>query len=75
MDLSKVPFAYSNLTEFKNRIIYYESSKGMPLFLQFICLSSIDEEASGSGIIELVKKELQFFWITKFHSEICRPYI
>ena len=22
MDLSKVPFAYSNLTEFKNRIIY-----------------------------------------------------
>ena len=27
MDLSKVPFAYSNLTEFKNRIIYYESSR------------------------------------------------
>lgn len=28
MDLSKVPFAYSNLTEFKNRIIYYESNRG-----------------------------------------------
>ena len=58
MDLSKVPFAYSNLTEFKNRIIYYESSRGCPFSCSY-CLSSIDKKLRFRDI-ELVKKELQF---------------
>ena len=59
MDLSKVPFAYSNLTEFKNRIIYYESSRGCPFSCSY-CLSSIDKKLRFRDI-ELVKKELKFF--------------
>ena len=59
MDLSKVPFAYSNLTEFKNRIIYYESSRGCPFSCSY-CLSSIDKKLRFRDI-ELVKRELQFF--------------
>ena len=59
MDLSTVPFAYSNLTEFKNRIIYYESSRGCPFSCSY-CLSSIDKKLRFRDI-ELVKKELQFF--------------
>ena len=59
MDLSKVPFAYSNLTEFKNRIIYYESSRGCPFSCSY-CLSSIDKKLRFRDI-ELVKKELQCF--------------
>ena len=59
MDLSKVPFAYSNLTEFKNRIIYYESSRGCPFSCSY-CLSSIDKKLRFRDL-ELVKIELQFF--------------
>ena len=59
MDLSKVPFAYSNLTEFKNRIIYYESSRGCPFSCSY-CLSSIDKKLRFRDL-DLVKKELQFF--------------
>lgn len=59
MDLSKVPFAYSNLAEFKNRIIYYESSRGCPFSCSY-CLSSIDKKLRFRDI-ELVKNELQFF--------------
>ena len=59
MDLSRVPFVYQNLTEFKNRIIYYESSRGCPFSCSY-CLSSIDKKLRFRDI-ELVKKELQFF--------------
>ena len=59
MDLSKVPFAYSNLTEFKNRIIYYESSRGCPFSCSY-CLSSIDKRLRFRNLA-LVKKELAFF--------------
>ena len=59
MDLSKVPFAYQDLKEFKNRIIYYESSRGCPFSCSY-CLSSIDKKLRFRDI-ELVKKELQFF--------------
>ena len=59
MDLSKVPFAYSNLTEFKNRIIYYESSRGCPFSCSY-CLSSIDKKLRFRDK-KKKKKELQFF--------------
>ncbi len=59
MDFSKVPFAYSNLTEFKNRIIYYESSRGCPFSCSY-CLSSVEKTLRFRDV-ELVKKELAFF--------------
>lgn len=59
MDLSKVPFAYQDLKEFKNRIIYYESSRGCPFSCSY-CLSSIDKKLRFRDT-ETVKKELQFF--------------
>ena len=59
MDLSRVPFAYEDLKDFENRIIYYESSRGCPFSCSY-CLSSIDK-CLRFRKIELVKKELQFF--------------
>lgn len=59
MDLSKIPFVYQNLSDFKNRIIYYESSRGCPFSCSY-CLSSIDKKLRFRDI-EMVKKELQFF--------------
>lgn len=59
MDLSRVPFAYENLECFKNRIIYYESSRGCPFSCSY-CLSSVDKKLRFRSL-ELVKKELQFF--------------
>ena len=43
MDLSSIPFIYKDLSEFKNRIIYYESSRGCPFSCSY-CLSSIDKK-------------------------------
>lgn len=59
MDLSSIPFIYKDLSEFKNRIIYYESSRGC-LFSCSYCLSSIDKKLRFRDT-ETVKKELQFF--------------
>ena len=59
MDLSKVPFAYEDLKDFENRIIYYESSRGCPFSCSY-CLSSVDKKLRFRDL-ELVKKELQFF--------------
>lgn len=59
MDLSEIPFVYGNLADFKNRIIYYESSRGCPFSCSY-CLSSIDKKLRFRNL-ELVKKELQFF--------------
>lgn len=59
MDLSSIPFIYKDLSEFKNRIIYYESSRGCPFSCSY-CLSSVDKKLRFRDI-EMVKKELQFF--------------
>ena len=59
MDLSRVPFAYEDLKDFENRIIYYESSRGCPFSCSY-CLSSVDKKLRFRDL-ELVKKELQFF--------------
>lgn len=58
-DLSKMPFLYQNLDQFKNKIIYYESSRGCPFRCSY-CLSSIDKKVRLRDI-SIVKKELQFF--------------
>ena len=59
MDLSSIPFIYKDLSEIKNRIIYYESSRGCPFSCSY-CLSSIDKKLRFRDT-ETVKKELQFF--------------
>ena len=57
--LDDIPFLYSDLSDFENRIIYYESSRGCPFRCKY-CLSSIDKQLRFRSL-DLVKKELQFF--------------
>ena len=59
LDLSDIPFCYDKAGDFKNRIIYYETSRGCPFSCSY-CLSSIDKCLRFRNL-ELVKKELQFF--------------
>lgn len=59
IDLSKVPFAYKNMEDFRHKIVYYESSRGCPFSCSY-CLSSVDKKLRFRSL-ELVKKELQFF--------------
>lgn len=58
-NISTLPFLYENLEAFRNRIIYYESSRGCPYRCSY-CLSSIDKKVRLRDM-ETVKKELQFF--------------
>ena len=59
VDMSAIPFCYEDMEQFKNKIIYYESSRGCPFSCSY-CLSSIDKKMRFRDI-ELVKKELGFF--------------
>ncbi|WP_202621577.1 B12-binding domain-containing radical SAM protein [Anaerocolumna sedimenticola] len=59
MDISSIPFPYENIEDFKNKIIYYEASRGCPYSCSY-CLSSIDKKVRLRNI-ELVKKELELF--------------
>lgn len=58
-DLSRLPFLYDDLSLFKNKIIYYESSRGCPFRCSY-CLSSIDKKVRFRDL-SIVKKELKFF--------------
>lgn len=64
LDMDRLPFYYEELEaaekeEFKNKIIYYESSRGCPFRCSY-CLSSIEKQVRLRNT-ELVKRELQFF--------------
>lgn len=59
LDLSTIPFVYKDMSDFENKIIYYESSRGCPFSCSY-CLSSVDKKLRFRDI-ELVKKELKFF--------------
>ena len=59
VDMSQIPFVYKQLSEFNNRIIYYESSRGCPFSCSY-CLSSIDKKLRFRDI-ELVEQEIGFF--------------
>ena len=63
---SDYPFLYGDIesgnplpTEFENRILYYESSRGCPFACSY-CLSSLDKRVRFRNV-EKVKQELQFF--------------
>lgn len=59
LDMDTIPFVYNDMESFKNRIIYYESSRGCPFSCSY-CLSSVDKRLRFRSL-ELVKKELAFF--------------
>ncbi|HHX13016.1 MAG TPA: B12-binding domain-containing radical SAM protein [Clostridiales bacterium] len=59
MSLDAVPFPYDDMESFRNKIIYYESSRGCPFSCSY-CLSSLDRRVRLRST-ELVKKELQIF--------------
>ena len=59
LDMNTLPFLYSDLSAFENRIIYYESSRGCPFRCSY-CLSSVDKTVRVRDFF-LVKNELQFF--------------
>ena len=58
-DLDALPFPYSDLADFENRIIYYESSRGCPFSCSY-CLSSIEKSVRFRKP-KTVCRELQFF--------------
>lgn len=62
-DLSRLPFFYENMEDFRNRIVYYESARGCPYRCSY-CLSSIDKRVRFRDM-ETVKRELQFFFDSK----------
>ena len=59
LSMDEIPFYYADMTEFENRIVYYESSRGCPVSCSY-CLSSIDKSVRFRSL-DLVKKELDFF--------------
>ncbi|MDR1700011.1 MAG: cobalamin-dependent protein, partial [Lachnoclostridium sp.] len=52
-------FPYTDLSEFSNRILYYESSRGCPFSCSY-CLSSIEKKVRFRNL-EKVKNEISFF--------------
>lgn len=63
LDLADIPFWYADgdilKEEFKNRIVYYETTRGCPYRCAY-CLSSIDKSVRFRPM-DMIKKELDFF--------------
>jgi len=60
MDMDDMPFIYEDdMSDYDNRILYYESTRGCPFNCQY-CLSSI-EKGIRYRSLSLVQEELQFF--------------
>ncbi len=59
LDMDQLPFVYKELSDFENRILYYESSRGCPFRCSY-CLSSVDKRLRFRSL-DLVKSELKFF--------------
>lgn len=59
MSMDEVVFPYNDMEKFRNRIIYYETSRGCPYGCSY-CLSSVEKNVRFRSM-ELVEKELEFF--------------
>lgn len=59
LKLDEIPFVYNDVSDLKNRIIYYETQRGCPYNCQY-CLSSIEKGVRFLSF-ERVKHDLQFF--------------
>ena len=58
LNMDDIPFAYKDLKEFENRIIYYESSRGCPFNCSY-CLSSVEKSLRFRSL-DKVFAELKF---------------
>ena len=58
-DMDCLPFVYEDMEPFRNRILYYESSRGCPFRCSY-CLSSIEKTVRCRSLA-LVKKDLGVF--------------
>ncbi len=59
MDFNAIPFLYSVLECEKDRVVYYESSRGCPFRCSY-CLSSVDKTMRTLSM-ERVKRDLKYF--------------
>lgn len=59
VNMSGLNFVYTRPEDFKNKIIYYETSRGCPFQCSY-CLSSVEKKVRFRDL-ELVKQELQQF--------------
>lgn len=59
IDLDDIPFLYEDIEDFRNRIIYYESSRGCPFRCSY-CLSSLEKSLRFRDI-DVVKREILYF--------------
>ncbi len=59
LEMDRLPFPYDELKDLKNRIIYYEASRGCPFGCSY-CLSACERKVRLRST-DKVKKELQFF--------------
>lgn len=59
LEMDRLPFPYDELKDLKNKIIYYEASRGCPFGCSY-CLSACERKVRLRST-DMVKKELQFF--------------
>ena len=59
LSMDRLVFPYRNLSDYENRIIYYESSRGCPFSCSY-CLSSVEKKLRFRSL-SLVFQELDFF--------------
>ncbi|MCK9216855.1 MAG: B12-binding domain-containing radical SAM protein [Firmicutes bacterium] len=58
-DLDSIPFPYKDISNYKNKIIYYETSRGCPFQCQY-CLSSIEKSVRYFSL-DRVYKDIDYF--------------
>ncbi|MBR0381339.1 MAG: B12-binding domain-containing radical SAM protein [Eubacterium sp.] len=58
-DLDRIPFLYEHPEKFKNKILYYETSRGCPFACSY-CLSSVGDRLRFRSL-SLVRRELAVF--------------
>ena len=61
--LDEMPFPYTHVSDFSNRILYYESSRGCPFNCSYCLSSAVDGLRHLS--LERVKSDLNFFLMHK----------
>lgn len=59
LSMDEIPFYYKDISDFENRIVYYESSRGCPFSCSY-CLSSVDKSVRFRSISRVLS-ELDFF--------------
>lgn len=59
MNMDELAFAYEDLSQFENRIIYYETSRGCPFSCSY-CLSSVEKKLRFKSLAKVYKELTQF---------------